>query len=261
MYKLSSCCFCNGCQAIKDKKCKFILRVFAGDDPVVSWNENATDEDKDDWFLGPQFRGRFQIYIDICTGDGEIYRPGGGGGACFDVYYTDLSLSFPIFLYHDCTIGYYLYYEDPLFNYLYNGIVYDADGNEVYFSSGMIMDPPPPTGESAAAEAASSAAPQASSFTSTSSVLIGTFTATYTDEDINWENVEILPLDADDPRANCKFKYNFSVIPPAGAAIYIITDPCDSDDYSRASPTISEEGDGYFVGRVENGNCVIFPLF
>ena len=264
MYRLSSCCFCNGCEAIKDKKCVFTLRTFSLSDAQVTWNSNATEEDIEDWNLGPIGRTGWSSYMDICTGEGEVYRSRGGGGSCFEIYYTDADLTDQVYLYHEC-YSYFMYYMDSSLQWPYNGTVYDSAGTEYYVSGGIKMDPIPPDGGGDGGgdggAAAASQAAQSFSFTAyNGGQLLGTFTQDYTDETIIWDNVDILPLDPTlDSPTSCKFKYNFSTIPSEDTASYIITEPCDQDDYSRYSPQISSQGDGYFIGFVADGVCHIYP--
>ena len=78
---------------------------------------------------------------------------------------------------------------------------------------------------------------------------LGTFTTSYQDESIDWDNIEELDLTEEEKQQKlCKFRYKFNFSPTADATYYVVSIPCD-DALGYYSKSLNSEGKVTFYGR------------
>lgn len=87
---------------------------------------------------------------------------------------------------------------------------------------------------------------------------LGTVTASYQDESIDWDKIEELDLtELEQQQKLCKFSYKFNFNPTEDATYYVVSIPC-SDQIGYAGVSLNSEGKATFYGRY-NGSCLITP--
>jgi hypothetical protein len=259
---LGSCgCGCGGgCEPVTSN-CNFVLRKYDNNTRAdVSWTSEATQQEIDCYNSTYGCPGvSFEYRFSVCTGEGEIYRAGGGSGGggagCYLV--TDFGTSvysIPCASTDLSTVLLYSYYDEgsgsgtPLDgNITYNGVEYTVSAGV----PALAGPPPDPNDPNNAQQSASTASASISAMSS--GILLGTFTSSYTDEYIDFDQigeVELNEFEKNQPGSPCKFSYNFSFTPEDGVDYYIITLPCD-ETKGYPTVTLAQDGRAYFLAKYD----------
>jgi hypothetical protein len=202
----------------------------------------------------------FSSTFSPCTGEGEVYlNTGGGGGGAGCLLFTDLGpsvYSIPcgdgstdlsnvlLYDFYDAGSGSGILFNGDI---TYNGVEYTVSAG-VPALAGPPPDPNDPNDPNNSQQSAPTANLSASISTMSSGTLLGTFTSSYTDEYIDFDQigeVELTELEKSQPNPPCKFSYNFRFTPDNNSQYYIMTQPCD-DTQGYATVALEEDGRAYF---------------
>jgi hypothetical protein len=261
---LGSCgCGCGGggCEKVTTN-CNFVLRKYdTNATPSISWNGDATSEMRACFESNGTSEDCYQIGIgqmsftstfSPCTGEGEIYLNTGGGSDICSIETDEgpLIVTVPCCsspdLYECSTTFYNIYDAGSNSGELYGGS-FKFNGVPYTVLAGILQEPeePPPT--SGDPEVLMSSSQGISSMSS--GTLLGTYTSTYEDESIDFDNIGEVELTDDEktqPSDPCKFSYNFSFTPEEGADYYVMSSPC-SDTQSYLEVNLEQDGRAYFI--------------
>ena len=269
---LGSCgCGCGSTCKEVTTNCNFVLRKYDSNTrPTISWTSEATEEEIACYNSGGLdcSGAPLEVLFDVCTGEVELYRnEGGGGNVC--AITTDegpLITTVPCCTSDDlyqCSTTFYNSYDagsnsGELYSgsFSYQGVVYIVSSGGLEFPEEL-----PPTPED-------SAVPMSSSEDISpmfSGTLLGTYTAPYEDESIDFDNIGEVELTDDEknqPSPPCKFSYNFSFTPEDGVEYYIIAEPCVYVTYNR-NVRLEPDGRAYFRSEYDEKTktCFIIQAF
>ena len=90
---------------------------------------------------------------------------------------------------------------------------------------------------------------------------LGTFTSSYQDESIDFDNIEVQDLtELEQQQKSCKFSYKFNFDPTSDASYYSLGVPCD-DKIGYYSVSLTPEGKATFYASYSevSKKCVITP--
>lgn len=255
---LGSCgCGCGSTCEEVTTNCNFVLRKYDNNTrPGVSWTSEATEEEiacYNSTFGCPDIS--FEVRFSVCTGEGEVYRSGGGGGGnvCFITtdegpQITTVPCCTSVDLYQCFTTFYNIYdagsNSGELYNgsFSYQGVVYTVSGGTL-----ELPEEPSPTSEDPAVLMSASEGVSLMS----SGTLLGTFTVPYEDESIDFDNIGEVGLtdgEKNQPSPPCKFSYNFSFTPEEGIDYYVMALPCD-DTAGYSTVSLAQDGRAYFISN------------
>ena len=260
---LGTCGCCGeGCAPVTNN-CNFVLRRFdVSNTSEIVWIPEATEEDK-----ACVQNNNCLTALDVCTGEGVVYKNsgggggGGGGGGASCPLATDEG---PILVtvpccsqeqdLYTCNPTVYQTYDQTI-QELYSG-TFTYLGISYTVSAGNLIQPEQPLQTPAAfSEPASTPAAVAAASA------IGTFNVPYEDESIDFDNIVNLELtDLEKEQKLCKFSYKFKFTPSENYTYFIIALPCDP---MVAHPTVNlaEDGTGVFYAQYSSTDksCIVNP--